>query len=177
MRKLSEQEIEERVERATALFMQGYNCSQAVFCALSDLYEVPEEMALRMSASFGGGIGRMRLTCGAASGMFMLAGFERGQVKPHDPEQKLANYALVQDLAARFTAEHGSMTCSELLAKRAAEKKAELADTAQVTAIVDSSTSPVPAERNEAYYHQRPCLKMITSAVRIYCEALNSCPS
>lgn len=157
MKHLSEQEIEARVRRAEELFLQGYNCSQAVFCALADLYDVPEETALRLSASFGGGIGRMRLTCGAASGMFFLAGFERGQVKPHDPQQKLANYALVQDLAERFKQEHGSMVCSELLAMRA----------------VKPTTDPQPAERNEAYFHQRPCLKMITSAIRIYCETLN----
>lgn len=165
MKHLTDIEIEERVDRAVALFMDGYNCSQAVFCALADLYDVPEELALRLSASFGGGIGRMRLTCGAASGMFLLAGFERGQVQPHDPEQKLANYALVQDLAERFKAEHGSMTCSELLAMRKEQLHAG-------EAPVDNSTNPKPADRNEAYFHQRPCLKMITSAVRIYCHAL-----
>lgn len=165
MRKLTEEDIELRVERAINYFMNGYNCSQAVFCALADLYDVPEDMALRMSASFGGGIGRMRLTCGAASGMFMLAGFERGQVCPHDAEQKLKNYELVQQLAEAFKAEHGSMTCSELLAMRAAARKAEEPQ-------VDNSSNPKPAERNEAYFHQRPCLKMIASAVRIYCHAI-----
>lgn len=165
MRNITEQEIEERVERAVNYFMSGYNCAQAVFCAVADLYDVPEEMALRMSASFGGGIGRMRLTCGAASGMFMLAGFERGQVRPNDPEQKLKNYELVQQLAEAFKAEHGSMTCSELLAMRAAARKADEPQ-------VDNSSAPKPAERNEAYFHQRPCLKMITSAVRIYCHAV-----
>lgn len=154
---LTESQIEERVQRSIDLFMQGYNCSQAVFCALADLYDIPHEMALRMAASFGGGIGRMRLTCGAVSGMLMAAGCAKGQVLPNDPAQKLENYRVVQSLAADFKAMHGSITCSELLQLRK-----------------DAPTPPDPDPRNEAYYHQRPCLRMITSAVRIYCAQLNA---
>jgi hypothetical protein len=76
--KLSKDEIEARVARGVELFKSGYNCAQAVVGAFADLYGVPQDVALRMSASFGGGMGRMRLTCGAASGMFMLAGLENG---------------------------------------------------------------------------------------------------
>jgi len=158
MRKiLSNEEIELRVDKSVSLFLDGYNCAQAVTGALNDLYEIPDETALKMAASFGGGIGRMRLTCGAASGMFLIAGFEKGQTKPNDPQQKLACYAMVQELAETFKQEHGgTMTCSELLQLRK-----------------DAPTPPVPDERNEQYYHQRPCLRMITSAVRIYCEKWN----
>lgn len=159
---MTEQEISAREQKAIDLFMQGYNCSQAVFCACADLYDIPQPLALRIAASFGGGMGRMRLTCGAATAMFLLAGLKKGQTEPHDAQQKLTNYAYVQDLAEAFKQEHGSMTCSELLAIRAKEG----------TVSVDSGTEPKPAERNEAYYHQRPCLKMITSAVRIYCRSL-----
>ena len=68
-----------RVLKARDLFLKGYNCSQAVFCAYSDLYGIPDELALRLSASFGGGIGRMRSMCGAVCGMSMLAGMETGR--------------------------------------------------------------------------------------------------
>ncbi|MEG1546251.1 MAG: C-GCAxxG-C-C family protein, partial [Bacteroides sp.] len=68
--------MEERIQRAVELFKSGYNCSQSVVAAFADLYGYTEEQALKMSASFGGGIGRMRETCGAACGMFMLAGLE-----------------------------------------------------------------------------------------------------
>ena len=71
---MTNEEIEKRVERAKELFHEGYNCSQSVFAACADIYGIEdEELALRLSASFGGGIGRMRQTCGAACGMFMLA--------------------------------------------------------------------------------------------------------
>lgn len=69
---------EERISRATEFFKSGYNCSQSVVAAFADMYGFTEEQALRMAASFGGGIGRMRETCGAACGMFLLAGLEKG---------------------------------------------------------------------------------------------------
>lgn len=161
-------DIEARERRAEELFLQGYNCAQAVAGALCDLYNVPLRDTLRMSAAFGGGMGRMRLTCGAVTGMFIAAGYENGQTEPNDPEQKLTNYRLVQELAHTFEAEHGTLTCSELLAMRAA-MQASATKTAY-EAPVDNSTNPTPAPRNEAYYHQRPCLVQIRSAVRIYCQ-------
>ena len=62
-------ELEERVNKAVELFKSGFNCSQSVVAAFADMYGYTEEQALRMSAAFGGGIGRMRLTCGTACGL------------------------------------------------------------------------------------------------------------
>lgn len=150
---MTQQEIEERVEKAKELFHQGYNCSQSVFGACADLYGIDdEELALRLSASFGGGIGRMRQTCGAACGMFLLAGLENGSATPHDAEGKKQNYALVQDLAAKFKAQNGSLICAELLG------------------IAPKTQKPTPEARTEAYYQKRPCADMVASAVRIFLE-------
>ena len=79
---MTDQQIEERVARAKELFHLGYNCSQSVFAACADLYGIDDlDLALRLSASFGGGIGRMRMVCGAASGMFLLAGLHNGSAR------------------------------------------------------------------------------------------------
>ena len=83
---------EDRVAKAVALFKEGYNCSQSVVTAFADLYGFTREQALHMSASFGGGIGRMRETCGAACGMFLLAGLEKCAIEGKDRESKAANY-------------------------------------------------------------------------------------
>lgn len=107
--------MKDRVEKAVELFKSGYNCSQSVVAAFADMYGFTQEQALRMSASFGGGIGRMRQTCGAACGMFLLAGLEKGAVEGKDREGKAANYALVQQLAEEFRKRNGSMICAELL--------------------------------------------------------------
>ena len=112
---MNEQEIESRAQKAVELFKQGYNCSQAVFASCADIYGIKDEnIALRLAASFGGGMGRMRLVCGAASGMFLLAGLHNGSATPHDNEGKMANYAFVQQLAVRGTPWFGaerSMQC------------------------------------------------------------------
>ena len=100
---------EERIAKAVALFKEGYNCSQSVVGAYADLYGFTPEQAFRMSASFGAGIGRMRMTCGAACGMFLLAGLERSAVVGADRASKSANYALVQELAAKFKEQTGTL--------------------------------------------------------------------
>ena len=159
---MTEQEIEIRAQRATELFKQGFNCSQAVFASCADMYGITDEqLALRLSASFGGGIGRMRMVCGAASGMFMLAGLEKGSATPHDNDGKMANYAFVQNLAGQFKDKYGSLICAELLG---------LAPKGQCDVKLD--LDPRPAERTPEYYQKRPCSEMVAEAVRIYLRSL-----
>ena len=153
---MSELEIEQRAQKAQDLFKQGFNCSQAVFASCADLYGIhDEQLALRLAASFGGGTGRMRMTCGAANGMFMLAGLHNGSATPHDSEGKMANYAFVQQLAGEFKAKYGSLVCAELLG------------------LAPKPQDPRPEERTPEYYQKRPCPEMIAEAVRIYLRAIN----
>lgn len=81
--------FEERIEKAVDFFKSGYNCSQSVVLAFADMYGFTQEQAARMAASFGGGIGRMRQTCGAACGMFYLQGWRLGQLIPRIVKEKV----------------------------------------------------------------------------------------
>ena len=154
---MTPEEIETRAQRAVELFKQGFNCSQAVFASCADLYGITDQdMALRLAASFGGGMGRMRLVCGAASGMFLLAGLHNGSCTPHDNEGKMANYAFVQQLAGEFKGKYGSLICAELLG------------------LAPRPEEPRPAERTQQYYEKRPCSEMIAEAVRIYLRNIKS---
>ena len=74
--------------KAMELFLDGYNCAQSVFTAFCDLHGMEEKEALRLSSSFGGGMGRMREVCGALSGIFMAAGLLYGYDSPDDKEAK-----------------------------------------------------------------------------------------
>ena len=147
---------ENRIQRAVELFKSGYNCSQSVVAAFADLYGFTEEQALRVSASFGGGIGRMRQTCGAACGMFLLAGLDTGAVDAEDRVVKSHNYEVVQQLAEKFRAENGSLICAELLG---------LSTTA---AHRDTQAEP----RTDLYYKKRPCVEMVETAARIFANYL-----
>ena len=153
---MTNEQIEQRAQRALDLFKQGYNCSQAVFAACADMYGITDEqLALRLAASFGGGTGRMRMTCGAANGMFMLAGLHNGSATPHDNEGKMRNYAFVQQLAGEFKATYGSLVCAELLG------------------LAPRPQDPKPEERTLQYYEKRPCSEMVAEAVRMYLRAIN----
>ena len=146
---------EERIEMAVSLFKEGFNCSQSVVAAFADKYGFTREQALRMSASFGGGIGRMRETCGAACGLFLLAGLETGATEGADRDGKAANYALVQELAEEFKQRNGALRCADLLGL---SKKEPVVST--------------PEARTDQYYAKRPCVKMVEEAARIWCEYL-----
>lgn len=142
--------METRPEKAERLFREGYNCSQSVFMAFSDVYGIDEELASRLSASFGGGMGRMREVCGAVSGMLMVAGLETGATKGSDKEGKKANYQMVQKLAEEYREKTGSIICRELLG---------LDENAPMEAK--------PAERTEEYYKKRPCVELVRQAAEI----------
>lgn len=146
--------MESRIEKAEALFREGYNCSQAVFLAYADLVNIDFETANKLSCGFGGGMGRMRETCGAVSSMVLFTGFFEGMENGADKEGKKRNYALVQKLANRFKEMYGSYNCQELLGILAKEK------------------SVTPQERTEEYYKVRPCIRHIRAAARILEEEL-----
>ncbi len=147
--------MKERIEQAVSLFKEGYNCSQSVVAAFADMYGFTREQALRMSASFGGGIGRMRETCGAACGLFLLAGLEKSAVEGSDREGKAANYALVQELAEEFRRRNGALRCADLLGL---SKKEPVVAT--------------PEARTPQYYAKRPCAMMVQTAAEIWVEYL-----
>lgn len=137
----------DREYRGAQLFMEGYNCAQAVVMAFSDLIGMDEKNCAKISSSFGGGMGRMREVCGAVSGMLMVAGILYGYDGPEEGDIKKAHYARVQELAESFRKEAGSIICREILK--------------------NPSSEPTPSPRTEEYYKQRPCVRMVILAVRI----------
>ncbi len=137
------------VEKAKELFLEGYNCSQAVVGAFCQDVGLDFATAIRLASSFGGGMGRMREVCGAVSGIFMLAGLKYGYTSPTDSKAKAQHYKLIQSIAAAFKEQAGSIICRELLN----EKK--------------SAVTHVPSDRTEAYYKERPCVRMVVLAAEI----------
>jgi len=145
-------------QKAEENFLSGYNCTQAVFLAFSDLYEMDEKTAARLSSSFGGGMGRLREVCGAVSGMFLVAGMLYGYDRPGDAQGKKEHYARIQQLAKAYEAENGSIVCRELLGL--AQKRDE----------------PMPEKRTEEYYKKRPCKKLVRMAAAILEQYINEHP-
>lgn len=136
-------------EKARALFKEGYNCSQAVVAAFCDEMGLEKSQIVRLASSFGGGMGRLREVCGAVSGMFLVAGALYGYDAPKDFEAKKEHYARIQELAAQFQAENGSIICRELLG------------------AAGKDNNPTPEKRTEEYYKKRPCEEMVATAARL----------
>lgn len=150
-------ELEARVQRAVDNFMQGYGCCQSVVAAFADLYNLDDTMAKRIAAGFGGGVGRMRMMCGAVSGIVILAGLDRGQIDGADRKGKSMCYKVVQELLDEFKGQNGSVVCAELLGLKGHEK---------------AQSSYVASPRTAEYYKTRPCVSKVESAARIFAEYL-----
>ena len=132
---------------AAQLFLDGCSCSQAVMAAFCDLTGMDRSTALRLSAPFGGGIGRMREVCGAVSGMMMVVGLLYGFEPSEGSTAKSAHYHLVQELAEQFRQQAGSIICREILKNPPAD--------------------PNPSPRTAEYYANRPCARMVMLAAEI----------
>ena len=145
----------ERGERARDFFLQGYNCCQAVLLAFADVLEADEDLLKTVGSGFGGGFARMREVCGSFSACTVLAGFMRPAVTPGMEERK-ANYALVQEMAAAFRERNGgSIVCGELLGLRGRGPE-----------------GPEPSARTEEFYRKRPCPEIILNAAVIVAEKM-----
>ena len=105
----------DRTARAMDYFRSGYSCSQSVFTPWAVDEGMDEETALRVSSSFGGGMGRMAMTCGAASGAMMALGLRFGRVRPEDRASRDLNYDKAREFAGRFREEAGGLDCSRIL--------------------------------------------------------------
>ncbi len=145
-------------DKAAKLFVQGYNCSQAVFAAFCDVTGMDTETALTLASSFGAGMGRMREVCGACSAMFMTAGILYGYSSPSDDKAKAEHYKRIQYLAERFKEEHGTIICRELLK------------------TLKVNSSPIPEPRTEQYYKVRPCIRFVRTAARVFDEYITEHP-
>ncbi len=138
-----------RTKQAVEFFEQGYNCSQAVFMAYSDLYGIEKEAAAKLATSFGGGMGRLREVCGAVSGMFLVLGLHNPFTDPRDKAAKNTNYKAVQRTANEFKSIMGSYICADLLK------------------LKHEPQNPESSERNEVYYKSRPCKRCVAIAAEI----------
>ena len=130
--------------KAVELFVQGYNCAQAVAVAFCDVTGLDEKQTAKMVSAYGGGMGRLREVCGAVSGMFFVLGCLYGYDNSDADETKKELYTRVQGLAAGFREQCGSIICRELLD--------------------NPPSDPNPSPRTAEYYKERPCARMVKTA-------------
>lgn len=136
------------------LFAQGFNCAQAVVLAHAEDFGLAPDLAQRLAAPLGGGLGGLRRTCGALTGLCLLAGLRHGAYDPNDLAAKTRFYALIQQLDAEFAAEFGTSQCAVLLADAGCAAPA------------------APSARTAGYYEARPCARCLAVADQLYARHL-----
>jgi len=139
----------DHAKKARELFCSGYNCAQAVAGAFSEEMGIAQETVMKMASGFGGGMGGMRETCGAVTGMFMAIDMIFGHALPANNEEKTAHYARIRAAADAFKAEEDTLICRDLLAS------------------LPGKLDKNPLPRTEEYYKVRPCVRFVETAARL----------
>ena len=137
-------------ELAKEIFLSGKNCSQSVVLAFKQEMGLTEEQLEKLSIGFGGGIGRLRLTCGAVSGMVMVLSYLKSK-----NINRAEIYPIIQSACKDIKDELGSLVCAELLEG------------------VKTDNSPIPEERTKEYYKKRPCAEICQVVADITQKYLN----
>lgn len=145
----------DRITKAEELFRDGYNCSQSVVGAFCEDIGLDFDTAMKLSEGFGGGMGRMRLTCGAVSGMTMVVGMLLSKGSGGDSRKEV--YETVHSLADRFTKENGSLICADLLGLNK-----------------QSEYNANPEERTQGYYKKRPCVECVKFCAKLCDEYMKT---
>jgi len=144
-------------QRAVELFEQGYNCAQAVFGAFAEEMGMTEKQAVKMVSALGGGLCRMRETCGAVTGGIMALGVLRGYDDPKADDEKGALYARGQRMLTPFKEKFGTFSCKELL-----------------DLPMDGVVSPIPTPRTAKFYQERPCARFVYEMAQLVEEEIHA---
>lgn len=138
-----------RKEQAINYFKEGYNCTQAVVLAFKDLLTIDASELCKIASPFGGGISRMRETCGAVTGMVLVLGNLLGYSTPETSSVKKELYEKTQEILKIFENKYGSLTCRVFL---------------NVNVKHDD---PTPSVRDHSFFEKRPCPELIGGAAEI----------
>ena len=107
--------MNDTIEAAAEMHRRGYNCAQSVLGAHAAELGLPEDVALRIAAGFGGGLGRCGEACGALTGAIMVIGLRMGATDAADRAAKERTYEAVHAFVEAFRTRNGAVTCRELL--------------------------------------------------------------
>lgn len=135
-------------------FLKGYNCAQSLVLAFKNYLNLTEKQLAQISSPFGGGMCRLRETCGVVSGMLMVLGLLEGYSTPETGAIKADLYKKGQKLVENFEKKFGTISCAKFLGK-------------------EGKDEPVPEKRTEDYYKNRPCLGIIEGGAEVLANFLN----
>lgn len=104
--------MKKRTEVALSQFDKGFNCAQSVVMAFKEELGVDHRSVLRLTAGFGGGIGKKGEVCGAVTGGVMVIGARHGT--DVEKEAVATTQIKTRELLDSFSEKHGTYYCREL---------------------------------------------------------------
>ena len=137
--------LDERLQMASELHKQGFNCCQCVAIAFDDTINIAPEALSAATVCFGGGFGGQGEVCGAISGMAIVD----SMLHYAGPSSKMTVYANVRQITQHFADLNGSIYCRELRSK-----------------------APVNTTGNIICH--KPCSEYIADAIRILDNKINN---
>ena len=102
-------------EYALSLFNNGYSCAQSILVAFAQETGINDEIAFRIAAGLGGGIGRTQNICGAINAGAIVIGMKLGRFKPNNNEAEDEVAQLVGTFVSECREVLGSTQCFELV--------------------------------------------------------------
>jgi C_GCAxxG_C_C family probable redox protein len=140
-------------EAALTRFREGYNCSQSALSVFAEEFGLPLDVAMRLAAPFGGGIGRRGEVCGAATGALIALGLRYGPTTAGKNDKERV-YAVAAEFLRRFEARAGALNCRDLIQ-------------------IDMTTPEGLAEARKRKVFSTTCPHLVAAAVEIANELLH----
>lgn len=106
--------MSEKVQKALELFNSGFNCSQAVIGTFCRQFGMDEQLSMKLTCGFAGGLRRGEV-CGAVAGAVMIIGLRYGQTIPDDKVSKGKCYEITSKFMEEYVNRKGSVICREIL--------------------------------------------------------------
>ncbi|NPV93374.1 MAG: C_GCAxxG_C_C family protein [Firmicutes bacterium] len=105
--------MSDKADRVVQLHQNGVmHCAQAVLSVYGADLGLDPEVAVKVAAGFGGGMGRSGELCGSVTGALMALGMTFDQA---DADSREKVFALVRRFIEMFIARNGSIRCRDLL--------------------------------------------------------------
>ncbi len=105
----------ERKTLAKRHFYDGLNCAQSVLYSFKEDVNISDSELLKLSAGFGGGMGKLQRTCGAVTGAFMVLALTDKFLIASDQTSRESTNDLIRNFDAEFVKIHKTTQCRELL--------------------------------------------------------------
>jgi C_GCAxxG_C_C family probable redox protein len=102
-------------EKALKLFKKNYSCAQSVLIAFADEVDIDKNLAFRIAAGLGGGIGRSQNVCGAINAGAVVLGLKHGFYPEDDVDSKNRMSNLVGKYIEECKIALGATQCLDLI--------------------------------------------------------------